>query len=163
MHRPWLKTFVQYALFPKLTFSLETLTFQLMEIITVRLIPAAAVPTNPTIEDNQLESSRNHYLAAFECASHGVALAWLDLSTGEFQIAQGKDIDDLMPVLTAIDPAEMLIIEGEENRWRAQAHDGSVHDELIHFLATRYEPTRTNCREVHSESLQPCPERSRRG
>ena len=42
-----------------------------------------------------------------------------------------------MPVLTSIDPAEMLIIEGEENRWRAQAHDGSVHDELIHFLVTR--------------------------
>ena len=90
-----------------------------------------------TIEDNQLESSRNHYLAAFECDSHRVALAWLDLSTGEFQIAQGKTVDDLMPVLTAIDPAEMLIVEGEENRWRAQAHDGSVHDELIHFLATR--------------------------
>ncbi|MGK0236615.1 MAG: DNA mismatch repair protein MutS [Candidatus Pelagisphaera sp.] len=90
-----------------------------------------------TIEDNQLESSRNHYLAALESDSQGACLAWLDLSTGEFQIAKGKDVDDLMPVLTSIDPAEMLIIEGEENRWRAQAHDGSVHDELVHFLATR--------------------------
>lgn len=90
-----------------------------------------------TIEDNQLESSRNHYLAAFECDKDGVALSWLDLSTGEFQIAQGETVDDLMPALTAIDPAEMLIIEGEENRWRAQAHDGSSHDELIHFLLTR--------------------------
>ena len=51
--------------------------------------------------------------------------------------ASGKSIDDLMPVLTSIDPAEVLIIEGEENRWRAMAHDGSSHDELIHFLATR--------------------------
>lgn len=51
-----LKTFVQYALFPKLTFSLETLTFQLMEIITVHLKPAAAVPTNPAIEDHQLKT-----------------------------------------------------------------------------------------------------------
>ncbi|MDE0766877.1 MAG: DNA mismatch repair protein MutS [Opitutaceae bacterium] len=90
-----------------------------------------------TIEDNQLESSRNHYLAALESDSQGACLAWLDLSTGEFQIAKGKDVVDLMPVLTSIDPAEMLIIEGEENRWRAQAHDGSVHDELIHFLVTR--------------------------
>ncbi len=90
-----------------------------------------------TIEDNQLESNRNHYLAAFECDKDGSALAWLDLSTGEFQIAQSKSVDDLIPVLTSIDPAEMLIIEGDENRWRAQAHDGSVHDELIHFLNTR--------------------------
>ncbi|OUW18678.1 MAG: DNA mismatch repair protein MutS [Opitutales bacterium TMED158] len=90
-----------------------------------------------TIEDNQLESSRNHYLAAFECDKEGASLAWLDLSTGEFQIASGQTVDDLMPALTAIDPAEMLVIEGEENRWRALAHDGSSHDELIHFLLAR--------------------------
>ncbi len=90
-----------------------------------------------TIEDNQIESSRNHYLAAFELEEKSASLAWLDLSTGEFQIAKGETVDDLMPVLTSIDPAEMLVIEGEENRWRAKAHDGSIHDELIHFLATR--------------------------
>ncbi len=90
-----------------------------------------------TIEDSQIESSRNHYLAAFEFEDKVASLAWLDLSTGEFQIAQARSIDDLTPVLTAIDPAEMLVIEGEENRWRAMAHDGSIHDELIHFLATR--------------------------
>tara|TARA_Y100000814_G_scaffold167859_1_gene122654 strand:+ start:2914 stop:5451 length:2538 start_codon:yes stop_codon:yes gene_type:complete len=84
------------------------------------------------IEDNRLESNRNHYLAAIEFSTKEAELAWLDLSTGEFQIASGKSIDDLMPVLTSIDPAEVLIIEGEENRWRAM-----VHDELIHFLATR--------------------------
>ena len=83
------------------------------------------------IEDNQLESNRNHYLAAIEFEAKEAELAWLDLSTGEFQIASGKSIDDLMPVLTSIDPAEVLIIEGEENRWRAMAHDGSSHDELI--------------------------------
>ena len=90
-----------------------------------------------TIEDNQLESNRNHYLAAIEFEAKEAELAWLDLSTGEFQIASGKSIDDLMPVLTSIDPAEVLIMEGEENRWRAMAHDGSSHDELTHFLATR--------------------------
>lgn len=90
-----------------------------------------------TIEDNQIESSRNHYLAAFEFEDGEASISWLDLSTGEFQIATGKSVDDLMPVLTSIDPAEMLVIEGEQNRWRAQAHDGSTHDELTHFLATR--------------------------
>ncbi|HCR30584.1 MAG TPA: DNA mismatch repair protein MutS [Opitutae bacterium] len=90
-----------------------------------------------TIEDNQLESSRNHYLAAIEFEGKEAELAWLDLSTGEFQIASSQSIDDLMPVLTSIDPAEVLILEGEENRWRAMAQDGTSHDELIHFLATR--------------------------
>jgi len=90
-----------------------------------------------TIEDNQIESSRNHYLAAFELEKSGASLCWLDLSTAEFQIATGKSVDDLMPVLTSIDPAEMLVMEGEEDRWRAMAHDGSTHDELTHFLTTR--------------------------
>lgn len=90
-----------------------------------------------TIEDNQLESTRNHYLAAFESDKNGAALAWLDLSTGEFQIAFEKNLDDLMPVLSSIDPAEMLIIEGEKERWMAEAHDGSQQNEIVHFLNAR--------------------------
>ncbi|MCH6258281.1 DNA mismatch repair protein MutS [Puniceicoccaceae bacterium K14] len=90
-----------------------------------------------TIEDNQLESTRNHYLAAFENDKSGAALAWLDLSTGEFQIAFEKNLDDLMPVLSSIDPAEMLIIEGEKEKWMAEAHDGSQQNEIVHFLNSR--------------------------
>ncbi len=90
-----------------------------------------------TIEDNQLESTRNHYIAALEFDKDGVSLAWLDLSTGEFQIANSDNVDDILPVLSSIDPAEMLIIEGERDRWQAQAHDGSSQDELLHFLSRR--------------------------
>lgn len=90
-----------------------------------------------TIEENQLESNRNHYLAAFESDKSGTHLAWLDLSTGEFQIASDKSLDNLLPALSSIDPAEMLIIEGDRERWQAAAHDGSGPDEIIHFLESR--------------------------
>jgi len=90
-----------------------------------------------TIEDNQLESNRNHYLAALELEKKRVNLSWLDLSTGEFRIASEPNIDDLLPVLTAIDPAEMLLVEGEQERWRSDAHEGTTHDELLHFTASR--------------------------
>ncbi len=90
-----------------------------------------------TIEDNQLESNRNQYLAAFESDKSGTHLAWLDLSTGEFQIASDKSLDNLLPALSSIDPAEMLIIEGDKERWQAAAHDGSGPDEIVHFLDGR--------------------------
>ena len=63
-----------------------------------------------TIEDNQIESSRNHYLAAFELEKSGASLCWLDLSTAEFQIATGKSVDDLMPVRVVLLHGHELVL-----------------------------------------------------
>jgi DNA mismatch repair protein MutS len=70
-----------------------------------------------TLAANQLEAARNHYLAAIALDKHGLHAAWLDLSTGEFQVASDGNVANLLPVLTALDPAELLIIEGERERW----------------------------------------------
>ncbi|EDY80692.1 DNA mismatch repair protein MutS [Verrucomicrobiia bacterium DG1235] len=90
-----------------------------------------------TIEDNQLDSQRNHYLAAIEYDKSGFSLAWIDLSTGEFRIAHDSKPDDLLPVLVSIDPAELLLIEGTQESWRKQSHNNPVFEELIHFANSR--------------------------
>ncbi len=76
-----------------------------------------------TLAANQLDAVRNHYLAAVALGSTGLQAAWLDLSTGEFKIATDPHIANLLPVLTALDPAELLIVEGERERWAAAPHD----------------------------------------
>src|SRR6185503_9408368 len=76
-----------------------------------------------TLAANQLDAVRNHYLAALALDDKGLHAAWLDLSTGEFKIATDAQIANLLPVLTALDPAELLIIEGERERWAAAPHD----------------------------------------
>ncbi|HUR60460.1 MAG TPA: DNA mismatch repair protein MutS, partial [Opitutaceae bacterium] len=76
-----------------------------------------------TLAANQLDAVRNHYLAAVALDERGLHAAWLDLSTGEFRIATDPQIANLLPVLTALDPAELLIIEGERERWAAAPHD----------------------------------------
>ena len=90
-----------------------------------------------TLAANQLDAARNHYLCAVALDKHGLHAAWLDLSTGEFRVATDAQIANLLPVLTALDPAELLVIDGERERWQAAPHDQTATHALHAFAATR--------------------------
>ncbi|WP_414664280.1 DNA mismatch repair protein MutS [Horticoccus sp. 23ND18S-11] len=90
-----------------------------------------------TLAANQLDAARNHYLAALALDKQGLHAAWLDLSTGEFRVASDAHIANLLPVLTALDPAELLIIEGERERWAAVPHDQTAVHALHGFASER--------------------------
>ncbi len=90
-----------------------------------------------TLAANQLDAARNHYLAALALDKHGLHAAWLDLSTGEFRVASDPEIANLLPVLTALDPAELLVIEGERERWAAAPHDQTAIHALRAFCGDR--------------------------
>jgi DNA mismatch repair protein MutS len=90
-----------------------------------------------TLAANHLDAARNHYLCAIALDKHGLHAAWLDLSTGEFKIATDTHIANLLPVLTALDPAELLVIEGERERWAAAPHEQIETHALHAFAATR--------------------------
>ena len=63
------------------------------------------------LEDHQLEARRPHYLLALASDRAGLHAAWLDLTTGDFQIASDTDASRLWPALHALDPREILIAE----------------------------------------------------
>ena len=63
-------------------------------------------------EDGLLDETANNYIAA----SHGCALALLDLSTGEFCVEQLPDEGKLAEAVDRAAPAEMLV-ETDENGW----------------------------------------------
>lgn len=65
-----------------------------------------------TLDARQLDAARNHYLAALYTDRAGLHAAWLDLSTGDFRLASDAHPEDLLPVLTALDPRELLLPEG---------------------------------------------------
>ena len=75
-----------------------------------------------TLNAAQLDAARNHYLCALAFDAAGLHAAWLDLSTGEFRVATDPAIANLLPVLTALDPAELLVIDGALARWAAAPH-----------------------------------------
>ena len=90
-----------------------------------------------TLAASQLDAARNHYLCALSFDKAGLHAAWLDLSTGEFKIASDANVANLLPVLTALDPAELLIIEGELSRWQSAPHQQSDVHALHAFCSSR--------------------------
>ncbi|MCF7760840.1 MAG: DNA mismatch repair protein MutS [Cephaloticoccus sp.] len=90
-----------------------------------------------TLAANQLDANRNHYLCALEANKTGLHAAWLDLWTGEFRLASDPQIEDLLPVLTALDPAELILPEGEMARWEHAPHDATTLHELHQFCRDR--------------------------
>jgi DNA mismatch repair protein MutS len=90
-----------------------------------------------TLAANQLDSQRNHYLCALTLDKAGLHAAWLDLSTGEFRVATDARPENLLPVLTALDPAELILIEGDLERWKTAPHDQSALHALHAFCEPR--------------------------
>ncbi len=90
-----------------------------------------------TLAPNQLDATRNRYLSALSHDARGLHAAWLDLSTGEFKVATDAGIANLLPVLTALDPAEVLLTEGELSRWASAPHDQAALHALHAFCTAR--------------------------
>ena len=90
-----------------------------------------------TLDAKQLDASRNHFLAALVTDRSGLHAAWLDLSTGEFRLASEKDPGDLLPVLTALDPRELVLPEGQLEKWRSAPHEQTALHNLATFTAGR--------------------------
>ena len=90
-----------------------------------------------TLAANQLDAVRNHYLAAVALDKLGLHAAWLDLSTGEFRVASDAHLANLLPILTALNPAELLVIEGERERWAAAPHEQTAVHALHAFCGER--------------------------
>jgi DNA mismatch repair protein MutS len=90
-----------------------------------------------TLNAAQLDAARNHYLCALAFDAAGLHAAWLDLSTGEFRVATDPAIANLLPVLTALDPAELLVIDGALARWAAAPRDQADTHALHAFCLGR--------------------------
>ncbi len=90
-----------------------------------------------TLSANQLDAVKNHYLCALALDQGGLHAAWLDLSTGEFRLATDAHPENLLPVLTALDPAELVLIEGDLAKWQAAPHEAHATHALHQFCAPR--------------------------
>jgi len=70
------------------------------------------VLTPGTILDSEnLESRSNNYIASVYCNSGSYALAYADISTGEFKTTMLSSIDDLKSEISSIEPKEILLQE----------------------------------------------------
>ncbi len=63
------------------------------------------------LEDAQLVAKTNHYIACLEIRLPYLCAAWLDLSTGEFKISYEKNFEDVLALLAALNPKEIILSE----------------------------------------------------
>ena len=90
-----------------------------------------------TLEDQHLEAGRNQYLLACNWAREGLAAAWLDITTGEFQIAASPGYSNLINVFHALDPREVILPEEALEKWRGNADMEGWSGEIERLLQDR--------------------------
>ena len=66
------------------------------------------------LEDGEVDSKTNLYMAAICGKDSPYGLAHLDLSTGEFRVTEIEDWDEVLDELGRIMPAELLFLESDE-------------------------------------------------
>jgi len=89
------------------------------------------------LEENQLDARKNHYLLALTADKHGFHAAWLDLSTGDFQIASDPHPENLLSVFNSIDPKEILLPEKVSTAWAHDPKLGAWHEPFDRFCTER--------------------------
>ena len=67
-----------------------------------------------TLDDFGLEENRHNYLAAVCPGKKSHGLAWLDLSTGEFRLAEIGSPDQLADQLARLQPSELLVPDRDD-------------------------------------------------
>jgi DNA mismatch repair protein MutS len=84
-----------------------------------------------TLDDFGLEENRNNYLAAV-CPGKTTGLAWMDLSTGEFRLAELAGDAALADQLSRLQPSEILAPDnaGENFAFEPTPHDAFAFDLL---------------------------------
>ncbi len=89
------------------------------------------------LDDRHIEARKNNYLMALDWRKGNLHAAWLDLTAGEFQIASESAPLNLLPVLTALDPRELVV---PRESWREGGKDSGAEawrKEFQPFLNSR--------------------------
>ena len=89
------------------------------------------------LEDHQVEAESNRYLLSFCFVRQTLHAAWLDLTTGDFQIASEANASNLLPVFTSINPREIVLPEMGRSRWEEAEFFARYKEAFQQFYADR--------------------------
>ena len=103
---------------------------QVGEVIPGQLVrrEIARILSAGTLDDFGLEENRHNYLAAVLAGKKSHGLAWLDLSTGEFHLAEIATPAQLADQLTRLSPSEVLVPDRDNEAAPALPLPATPHD-----------------------------------
>ncbi|MDA0349810.1 MAG: DNA mismatch repair protein MutS [Verrucomicrobia bacterium] len=86
-----------------------------------------------TLNENQLTENQNHFILAVSWNKQGIHASWMDLTTGEFRVATEATFDRLLPILTSINPREIVLPEDGLDALKAKADAHSAAEQFVLF------------------------------
>lgn len=86
-----------------------------------------------TLNENQLTENQNHFILATSWDKHGIHASWMDLTTGEFRVASEPTFDRLLPILTSINPREIVLPEEGLDSLQVKAEPHSAAEQFVRF------------------------------
>jgi DNA mismatch repair protein MutS len=86
-----------------------------------------------TLNENQLTENQNHFILAVSWDKQGIHASWMDLTTGEFRLATEPNFDLLLPILTSINPREIVLPEDGLDELKAKAEPHSAAEQFVLF------------------------------
>jgi len=86
-----------------------------------------------TLNENQLTEKENHFILAVSWDKQGIHASWMDLTTGEFRVATEPRFDRLLPILTSINPREIVLPEDGLEILKAKSEAHSPEEQFIIF------------------------------
>jgi len=99
---------------------------------------ARVVTPGLAVDTDNLQAGENNYLAALSLVQDKMGMAFLDISTGEFRVAQVEDREFMLIQATSLDFREILLAE----EWRDQPLFGALaqagKQRRINFVSESY-------------------------
>jgi len=86
-----------------------------------------------TLNENQLTEKENHFILAVSWDKQGIHASWMDLTTSEFRVATEPRFDRLLPILTSINPREIVLPEDGLETLKAKSEAHSPEEQFIIF------------------------------
>ncbi len=86
-----------------------------------------------TLEANRLEDRSNHFLLSLDVGKKYASVAWLDLSTGTFQLTSESSIKELAPILHALHPKEIVVTESLLEKHEQGKLDQEIREQFLSF------------------------------
>jgi len=86
--------------------------------------------------DKVLEGKKNNFLAALQFSKHGLGIAFLDVSTGEFLVAEGNR-DYIDKLIQGFQPSEILFEKSKQKEYSEQFNDKAYTYKLDDWVFTK--------------------------
>ena len=99
---------------------------------------ARVVTPGLVVDTDNLQAGENNYLAALSCVHEKMGMAFLDISTGEFRVAEIEDRDSLPAQVTSLDFREILLPEAWRDQPLVDAFSQAGTKRRINFVPASY-------------------------